>query len=415
MAHAALAGSPILSGTVTLPRQGVWHAELVLSAATAPAGAVDLQVGPSLRLQGTVVRSGLFAGEVRVYVVGGAGKLSTELLPRWYEGAPRELPLRDLCDEAGERLSPASDPVLLAEVLSPGWTRLRGTASTALSRLLEGTGASWRILPDGRLWAGPETWPVAQGMADLLVMDEDRARGRLVLATEAPQLLPGQTLRGDRVSDVEITLEPEKLRIEAYLERATPGVGDRLKGALTSFIEGLVRRRTDYLGSYWGTVVKTAASGRVEVKLDNTDGDTRPSLTGVELRAGIPGVELDVEDGCRVLVSWEGGNPRRPIARPWDQERLKEIRITASAKVTVEAPNVVLDESGRPVARQGDLVAIGGPTTFVQFVPLPGAAPPSPAMLLGVPYLILWGRLPNPVPGLQAIGSIQPGGSRVKG
>jgi len=412
MAHSLLDTSPILSGCVVLPRQGVWHADLVLEAQAAPEGAVTLRLGPSLSLRGTVVRAGLFAGQVRARVVGGAGQLGAELEPRWYAGAPRELPLRDLCEEAGEQLASTSDPGVLGEVLSPGWARLRGTAAAALARLLDGSGASWRMLPSGELWVGPETWPAASGMADLVVLEEDRSRGRVVLVSEAPTLLPGQTLRGDRVSDIEVTIEPDRLRVEAWLELATPGVGDRLKGALLALIEGLVRRRTDYLGPRWGTVIRTDAGGRVEVRLDD---DSRPPLTAVQLRAGVPGVELQVSDGCRVLVEWEGGDPRRPIARPWDEAGLKEIRLTASAKATVNAPSVVLDETtGRKVARLGDLVSVGGPTTLISLVPLPGN--PAPAVLPGVPYQMLFIKADGTAPpGPVLYGSILTGNAKVKG
>lgn len=411
MAHSDLNSLPILHGTVTLPRQGVWHAELVLEAATPPTGTAVLRVGASLSLRGTVVGSGIFAGQVRARVVGGAGGLGTELPPRWYEGAPRELPLRDLAEEAGERLSSSCDPALLGEVLTPGWTRLRGTAAAALARLLEGTGASWRLLPDGSLWAGPETWPTAQGMADLVVLEEDRARGRLVLATEAPQLLPGQTLRGDRVSDVEITIEPEQLRVEALLERATPGVGDRLKGALLALVEGLVQRRTDYLGPRYGTVVRTDAGGRVEVRLDD---DTRPPLTAVELRGGLPGQELKVADGCRVLIEFEGGDPRRPIARPWDQAGLKEARTSASDKITFNTPLVELKEGGVPAAAQGGIVGSGGPLVAIQLVPIPGLSPPGP-VVPGAPYGVLWVRLDGTAPPSPTLyGTILVGKSNVK-
>jgi hypothetical protein len=408
MAHSLLNTSPVLRGRVTLPRQGVWHADLVLEAESAPTGAVTLRLGAALSLRGVVQQAGVFAGQVRVRVVGGAGLLATELEPRWYVGAPRELPLRDLVEEAGERLSSTCDPALLGEVLE-GWTRVRGTAAAALARLLDGTGASWRLLPDGTLWAGPETWPQAQGMPDLLVLEEDRTAGRLLLATEAPQLLPGQTLRGDRVSDVEITIEPEQLRLEALLERSTPGVGDRLKGAFLALVEQLIRRRTDYLGSYLGTVVATGSGGRLEVKLDDA---ARPPVTSVVLRAGLPGTELKLLDGCRVLVSWQGGSPRFPIAQPWDEGGLKESRTTASEKITLNAPQVILDETGRKVARIGDLVAVGGPTTFVQLVPLPGNTAPS--VVPGVPYQMLFLSTASPVPQPQLYGSIVSAG-RVKG
>jgi hypothetical protein len=421
MAHSLLNLFPILRGVVTLPRQGVWHADLVIDADEAPTGQVSLRIGSSLTLVGTVLPqgSGVFAGEVRVRVVGGQGRLGTELPPRWYQGAPRELPLRDLCDEAGERLSTTTDATLLAEVLSPGWARVRGTASAALGRLLEGTGASWRILPDGSLWVGPETWPAATGMADLVVMDEDRSRGRLVVVSEAPTLLPGQTLRGDRVSDVEITIEPEQIRIEAWLERPTPGlsIGDRFKGALLAIIDQLVRRRTDYLGWHDGTVLAVDAAGRLEVKLDDPDStDERPPLTGVQVRAGVPGLELKLKIGCRVQVSWEGGNPRRPIARPYDPAGLDEVRVVATTKVVVTSPSVVLDETtGRQLARLGDLVAVGGPTTVLTLVPIPNVSPPGP-VVPGAPYAVVWSRLDNPAAtGTQLFGSILSGNAKVKG
>ena len=418
MAHSTLSGLPLLSGTVTLPRQGVWHADLELDAAEAPIGSVLLQIGSALSLRGTVVRSGIFAGQVRVWVVGGAGGLGRQLEPKWYLGAPRRLPLVDLLEGAGERLSATTDAALLDEVLTPGWTRLRGTAAEALARLLEGTGAGWRMLPDGSLWAGAETWPTAQGMADLVVLEEDRSRGRLVLATEAPTLLPGQTLRGDRVSDVEITIEPERLRLEALLERGTPGVFDRFKGALLALIDARLSVRTRYLGCYWGTVVRTDASGRLEVRLDDT---ARPPVTAVTLRAGQAGTTTQLVDGCRVVVSWQGGDPRCPVAQPWDEGGLKTSKTEASEKLELNAPQTVFNGGTREVALKGDMVTSGGLTTFVQFVPpgtVPGSSPPAP-MLLNVPYQVYWtvvdplGGPPIPMPFLA--GQIVSGDPKVKG
>ena len=421
MAHSTCNGAPILRGTITLPRQGVWHADLELEAIEAPTGSVLLQIGAALSLRGVVEprAGGVFAGRVRVRVVGGAGGLQRQLDPKWYAGAPRELPLRDLVEEAGERLSSRTDPALLGEVLSPGWARVRGTAAEALGRLLEGTGASWRILPDGSLWAGPETWPTAQGMADLVVLEEDRSRGRLVLATEAPQLLPGQTLRGDRVSDVEITIEPERIRLEALLERSVPGVADRLKGGLVAFIEGLVRRKTDYLGKYPGLVIAHVAGSRVEVRMD--DAARWPHPTVVELRGGSAGEELAVELGCKVLVEFEAGDPRKPICRPWSLEGLKEKKTSATEKLAFNAPQTVFNGGTREVALKGDMVTSGGLTTFVQFVipgSLPGSVPPAP-MMTNVPYQAYWmvvdplGGPPIPMPFLA--GQIVSGDPKMKG
>jgi hypothetical protein len=408
MSHSTLQGLAIVEGSVTLPRLGVWHAELVLDAPAAPTGQVVLQLGKALRLVGTVTRSGLFAGRLRVRVVGGQGTLSRELPPRWYVGAPLSVPLEDLVREAGEKLSGDCDQELLALVLTPGWGRARGPASEALGSLLEGTGAGWRLLPDGSLWAGPETWPEASGMADLVVLEDHGSEGRLSVVSETPTLLPGQALRGRRVGLVEYTLTDSDLRAEVWLETKTQGPLERIKGALLTLVKSLVRRETRYLTSELGVVVKQADDGRLDIKFPEADTDTDriPPLTGVRLRPGSPGQDIRVTEGARVLVTWEAGDARRPIATLWEGPGLKNWKVTASEKIGFEAPAISLDPAGLPAFRQGDMVMSGGLTTFAIFapagtIPVPGAQPSLPLMT-NVPYAIWWfnpasGAPPSPV------------------
>jgi hypothetical protein len=410
MSHTTLnSDTPVVVGRVTLPRQGVWHADLVLDAPEAPTGAVTLRVGQKLTLQGTVLHAGVFAGQVRVRVVGGAGKLATELPPKFYAGVPRRLPLTDLCEATGERIASRTDRAFLDDVLTPSWTRVRGPAASALARLTEGW--SWRILPDGSLWVGQETWPEATGMADLVVLEDDEQRGRLLLATEAPELLPGQTLLGRRVSDVELTIEPEQLRLDALLDRGAPGLLDRMKGPLLAIVTAIVRRFTDPLAWYPGSVVRTEAGGQLEVKLD---GDLMPTITGVQLRSGLAGRGQKLVDGARVLLFYEGGDMRRPVALPFDPAALDEETITARTKVAFDTPLVSLDPQGRDSARLGDLVAVGGPTWLVQFVPGPGA--PLGPVVPGAPYGMLFTNAasPTPVPMPQIYGSILTANGKVK-
>lgn len=402
MAHTRLGSSPVLSGTVTMPRQGVWHADLVLDAPVAPSGRVTLTLGASLRLEGTVVASSVHAGETTARVVAGAGTLGRELGPRWYQGAPLGLPLRDLVEEAGERLSSACDADVLAVVLEPGWGRARGPAAEALGRLLEGTGATWRFLPDGTLWVGKEAWAPARGMADLVVLEDSGGDGRMVVVSEAPTLTPGQQLQGRKVSLVEYSIVPDKLRVEVWIERKAPGVGDRIGGALVSLIESLVRRRTRYLEPTGGVVVGQDSAGRLDIKLD---GDDLPPLTSVPIRTPAPGWEVTVSEGTRVLVVWEGGDPRRPIATLWDGAGLKSLKVRASETVELDP------DAGLPAARQGDMVASGGLTTFI-VLGAPGAVGPAP---LGVPMPVMWVDPTKPYPPSPILfGMVTSGNPKVK-
>jgi hypothetical protein len=89
---------------------------------------------------------------------------------------------------------------------------------------------------------------------------------------------------------------------------------DRLKGALGAVVKGLLRP-LDYLALYPAKVVSQAASGALDVQPE----DTRlPPMSGVPLRLGLPGCKATVQPGARVLVGFEGGDPRRPVATVWD-------------------------------------------------------------------------------------------------
>lgn len=406
MSHTTLNDAPVVVGRLTLPRQGVWHADLMVDAPEAPKGAVTLRVGQKLTLQGTVLHANVFAGRVRCRIVGGAGRLATEVAPKFYAGCPRRLPLTDLCEATGERIAAGTDKAFLDDVLTPSWTRVRGPAASALARLTEGW--SWRILPDGSLWVGQERWPEATGMADLVVLEDDEQRGRLVLATEAPELLPGQTLLGRRVSDIEITIEPEQLRVEATLDRG--GLLDRLKGQLLLIVREEILRHTDPRAWYPGSVVRTEAGGRLEVKLD---GDRMPTVTGVLPRPGLAGREQKLVDGARVLLFYEGGDMKRPCALAFDAAALDEERVTAKEKITLNAPQVVLDETdGRDNARKGDMVAVttGGRVIIALTAPIPVAT--TPAGMSIAPGTPIAGTLTYVTPSHGAIVSANP---KVKG
>ena len=84
-------------------------------------------------------------------------------------------------------------------------------------------------------------------------------------------------------------------------------------------------------------------------------------------------------------------------------------------KITLNGAKTILDEAtGRQVARLGDMVSVGGPTTFMILVPIPGTPGiASPSVLPGVPYAVQW--VVNGIPQPQLFGSILTGNAKVKG
>lgn len=130
---------------------------------------------------------------------------------------------------------------------------------------------------------------------------------------------------------------------------------DRLKRALSRFVRHTMSG-VDYFAHYPAKVVAQAG----DFSLDVIPDDPRlPGMQRVPLRLGVPGVTAKVSPGSRVLVFFEGGAPSAPAASIWQASTLTELVITASTKVTVNAPAVNLGAASAPVLRSGDAVTLG--------------------------------------------------------
>lgn len=214
IAHAA--GLPILRGRLHLPRVGVWHAELSCAGEdAAPTGAIELEL-EGVTWLGTVRRGGADHGRIELVVVGGAGGLDREIEPRYYVDAPASIPLDDLLRETGEAL--ASDVAAeIRSTLLARWTRPRARAGAALAELVKALGVeSWRVRADGSLWLGAETWSEVD--VDHVVIERDPRHDRIAIGVDAPELVPGVTFDGRRVSHVVHTLAPSAVRTEVWFE-----------------------------------------------------------------------------------------------------------------------------------------------------------------------------------------------------
>lgn len=124
-----------------------------------------------------------------------------------------------------------------------------------------------------------------------------------------------------------------------------------------------VLERTDYHAQYVSRVVSQDGAGLLSVVPDN---GKIPPMVGVPIHYGVPGISAKVESGARVLIGFEGGDRRRPIATVWESAALTELRITAETKVILTCPDVNIgDESGAPIARLGDVVEVLFPPTAI--------------------------------------------------
>lgn len=129
------------------------------------------------------------------------------------------------------------------------------------------------------------------------------------------------------------------------------------KALLLALVERALER-TDYHAQYVARVVSQGSDGLLSVVPDN---DKMPPMTEVPIRYGVPGISAKVESGARVLIGFEGGDRRRPIATVWESAALTELRIVSTTKVVVESPDVSISDgvsAAAPVARVGDPIDV---------------------------------------------------------
>lgn len=308
-----LAGKPVTAFTLTIPRVGLWSAEVEVDDDTVLTGDVDLVVeGRTWR--GTVHRGGVELARGHWRIVG-AGALLAVLGPQAFRSTTLADVLRETVLGAGASLA-ADLGDLTASVAA--WHRRSGPATHTLADVASAAGYAWRSLSDGTLWCGADAWASqALPASDVELLDVAPAMGRHELAgTAALDVLPGRTVALDgadvRVGLVEHRQHGAALRTVVWSERdADVGAGaGRLRAALAAMIRAETRR-VDYYALYPATVVtQDGAGGPLDLRPDS---EAIAPPQAVPLRT-LPGVKLTIPAGTRVLLGYEGGDPRRPYA-----------------------------------------------------------------------------------------------------
>jgi hypothetical protein len=211
------AGLPVVSGTVWLPRSGAWVAELQVDGRENVTGAVDLRISQARTMRGTVSRGALVEGSVRLRVAAGAAGLEKAVSPKHYTTPSLRVVLLDILKEAGETLSATAEAVIMNQVLEH-WTLRRMSAARAIAALLERAPADavWRVLDDGSVWVGRDTWAsIAADAAEVAELPEHR---EVELALYQPDVRPGTTLNGRRVDSAEVRIMGASVRATVWTE-----------------------------------------------------------------------------------------------------------------------------------------------------------------------------------------------------
>jgi hypothetical protein len=201
----------VSSGQIDLPLTGIWMADVKMGDQVAPD--VGTYVTATLRdtaMPAMVATSELVDGIVHMRLIGGKGGLGNTSRPKHYHAPLLRHVLADLLRDAGETLSPTSSASVLSLSLE-AWTTLRRPTGATLAALCAVAGANWRVLPDGTVWIGVETWP--ESTAQVRSLARDGAAASNTLGTDGPEVWPGTTLNGRRVDGVIYDLETNRTSV----------------------------------------------------------------------------------------------------------------------------------------------------------------------------------------------------------
>lgn len=190
----------VVSGAVTLPRCGAWHADLVVSADAPPSGNLVAALS-EVDMPAHVQRAELVGGMVHLRIVGGNGGLAKLARAKHYRNPLVRHVLGDLLADAGEAMSSNCTPAVATTAL-PYWTSLGLPTGELVQALADIAGADvvWRVQFNGVVWMGLETWPACP--ADVRILDRDACNASQVVGTDACGIWPGTTIQGRRVDMV---------------------------------------------------------------------------------------------------------------------------------------------------------------------------------------------------------------------
>lgn len=314
----------VIGGTIDFPLTGTWTADLRLDqpdgSGFAPGTSVTVTAEGGYSVKGTVPtgRTGDFLDAVHVRLVGGAGGLG--MLAAAQAFAQPGVFVRDVVNAlmaaSGETLSPTADQTFLGTSLG-GWFITPRPVGQCIQTLVDvvnrqqNAAYNWRVLADGTVWFGQESWPSASGTFDILRQRPEDAAWDL--GVESPFVMPGTTL--DTVGQVgRVEHYVSKNRIRQRVWQYIAGEDRGWVGAVRS----IVKQQTasvDYLGLYEATVISQSADGAT---LDVQPIDTRfAGSQRLESRWGIPGVSCQVVPGSTVIMGFKSGDPSQAFVHSW--------------------------------------------------------------------------------------------------
>lgn len=338
MSLATLNGARVTRCRVSIPKHGLWWAEVECASSDVLTGAVTL-VLDDLTLKGTVISGGESDSRLRYRIAGGAGK--------WGKTIPSEAYANDLgvkvSTVVGDAARACGESVgtLPTTSVGPAFVRASAPASQVLDAVAP---KGWYVDELGVTQIGARAKVTYTGTAPRI--STNAARGTVVLAPAAiATLLPGAVVDGVEAVDVEHVLEDGKLRTTIWGARAGR-TGDPVVGAISRIVEQITADHRFFAPWEYRVVQRTGE--RLDLQPVRVSSGM-PDLTNVRVRPGVAGIKARPKLGSLVLVSFVDGDAARPVVTSFDDP---------------ESPGWLPDDisvmgGGKRAARKTDPVGVG--------------------------------------------------------
>jgi len=317
---------PVMDGDLLLPYYGNWSASVSFASADLlPSGKVTLSwLGKTFL--GHIIRVGENEGRVACMIAGGAGGLAKTVPPKMYDfNVKLQLPVTELLSAVSETLSPSSTQSVLNKQLQ-NWTRMEKEAAMLLSVLTDQVKTIWRVLPDGSVFVGDDTWSVSDNF-DYTLLSQQQMYHTAELAVNSVSLFPGmrfpradeyEALSQKKMACLRYAISPSSSRLTVWFTEEDGLVyGDPLHAGLSVLIRETMRF-VDFHATYSAKVLLQRVNGTLDIV---PDGVRLPPMTSVPIRVPVPGMKVIIPDDAtdvRCNIVFENGDPTRYAAHLFD-------------------------------------------------------------------------------------------------
>lgn len=372
----ASAAANVIAGDIMRPLVGVWTADLQIDQVNGQGFGAGTKVTISSEngysLTGVIDpnRTGSFLDAVHVRVLGGAGGMGKNANPRSFvqPGAFVRDVVNGLVADGGETLSTTTDQGWLSTNLA-AWSVLgQNTIARNLRLLINLTQSSfnWRILADGTLWVGAETWPALSGTFDVITVDPKD--GSYHLGSEAPFISPGMSVSGvGNVNRVNDKIADGQMNSRVWVD--LPGEGNRGTAPAIADMAKQALNGVDYYATYLCQVVSQSAD-LATVDIQPVGARNKALIGGLQrvpVRIGA-GIKIQFNPGATVLLAWDGGNPAGPYV-------CGSLTSDSAIQIQIAGTTVKINNGAQGAARVNDPIssATAGPYAVSPQVVLSGS------------------------------------------